>query len=73
VPVAVVVGEKDFARLVGVPLETTAESEESEPSATLARPVTIHFGKTRNAEITMSWSEEEHYAVNLDVGTSTLF
>ena len=72
VPQAVVVGEKDFARLVGVPTETS-ETEETDQAAALARPVTINLGRTRNAEITMSWSEDEHYAVNLDVGSTALF
>lgn len=71
-PKAIVVGEKDFARLVGVPAEpTAAEADEPETQAALARPVTINLGRTRNAEITMSWSEDEHYAVNLDVGNTT--
>lgn len=72
VPHAVVVGERDFARLVGVPPDN-AEGDDAEQGTALVRPVTINLGKTRNAEISMSWSEDEHYAVNLDVGNNTLF
>ncbi len=73
VPQAIVVGEKDFARLVGVPTEPAPDGEDADPAAALARPVTINLGRTRNAEITMNWSEDEHYAVNLDVGNTALF
>src|SRR5690606_27180751 len=62
VPEAVVVSETDFARLVGVPTDSAPETEDLEQGAAVARPVTINLNRTRNAEITMSWSEDEHYA-----------
>ncbi len=75
VPKTVVVGERDFARLVGVAPEGGGESEEPDTVASAGRPVTINLGKTtKNSDINLAWSEEEHYAVHIDVGnTTTLF
>lgn len=70
VPTALTVAESDFGRLIGV--------KKADPEAGSAegidRPVLIALTKQKktDAEILLTWSEDEHYVVQLDFSPAVM-
>ena len=77
-PETLVLSEHDFARLVGIrnaEPDADADTDDTESSTSLDRPVTIQLGKTarKGTDVNMAWSDEEHFAVHIDVGNTSLY
>ncbi len=84
-PPTVVLSEADFARLVGIVPGRRGASDDIDPADApgdsldalkmVGRPITLNLARaTRNGvDVTLAWSEDEHYAVHLDVTGTTLF
>lgn len=85
-PPTVVLSEADFARLVGIVPGRRGANDDIDPADApgdsldalkmVGRPITLNLARsTRNGvDVTLAWSEDEHYAVHLDVtGTAPLF
>lgn len=72
-PSAVIVADTDLARLVGVPVEPLVVDGEELPRP--STPVTLKLVRSPKSgtDVTMAWSDEEHFAVHLDVDNATLF
>jgi hypothetical protein len=77
IPKSVVLAERDFARLVGVRAEAQSEDGEIDPEVAvdLERPITLPLSRAgrASADVSLIWSDDEHYAVHIDVGSSVLF
>lgn len=77
IPKAVVLAERDFARLVGVSAEPKTEDGDVDPEVAvdLERPITLPLSRAGRAstDVSLIWSDDEHYAVHIDVGSSVLF
>jgi hypothetical protein len=77
-PEVVVVAERDFAQLVGIRSEPSADAAaggaESDASGPVT-PISLSLAKPARGgvDVTLNWSDDEHYAVHLDVGVATLF
>jgi hypothetical protein len=77
-PRSVVLAVGDFARLVGV-TSSRPDSVEGEGGgdapATAGRPLTLNLAKSvkGGSDITLAWSEDEHYAIHLDISSVALF
>lgn len=75
-PRIVVLSERDLARLVGIqPATETADDEAETLVEPLGRPVSLTLiASGKNAlDLTLAWNDDEHYAIHLDIGTSTTF
>lgn len=75
-PVEIVLVEPDLARLVGIS-SPGATDDAGDPIAPAgpSTPVTLKLGKPARGgtDVTLAWSDDEHYAVHIDVDNSTLF
>jgi hypothetical protein len=74
-PRALLISEHDFARLVGVgPAGAATDEADDAAPGPVQSPLTIQLGKTAKGgtDINLNWSEEEHYAVHLDIGTTSV-
>jgi hypothetical protein len=71
VTTALTVAESDFGRLIGV----KRADPEAGTADGLDRPVVIQLTKQKrnDSEILLTWSEDEHYAVQLDFSPAVLF
>lgn len=71
VPTVLMVSEEDFGKLLGI---KQAESE-VENQAGIVRPIAIQLSRQKKAdtEILLSWSEEEHFVVQLDFSPVGMF
>ena len=77
-PGTVVLSEADFGRLVGVnPLRHLEgdDADAADPVSAAGRPIMLNLAKpTKNGfDVSLAWTEEEHYAVHLDISASALF
>jgi hypothetical protein len=76
-----VVAEQDFARLVGIRTEPVDDEAEGEGELTgstggfVGTPITLQLAKPvkGGTDFTLSWSEDEHFAVHIDVGATSMF
>jgi hypothetical protein len=77
IPRSVLVSERDFARLVGVQPEGQAEPEDGEPAVAppVGTPISLSLGRASRGgtDVNLNWSEEEHYAVHIEVGANPAF
>lgn len=71
VPRSLVIGESDFARLVGV-IPPEEDNDEPQP---ISRPLTLLLGKTAKSgsDIKLGWRDEEQFAIHIELGTTQLF
>lgn len=76
-PRSIVLAESDFARLVGVIASKPGEidSDVADVPAIASRPLTLNLAKTDRGgtDITLAWSDDEHYAIHLDIASTALF
>jgi hypothetical protein len=74
-PATVVLAETDLARLVGVKQLAEASAEDAEAALGPTRPVRLSLSKQAKGglDVTLSYSDDEHYAIHIDVGTQTVF
>lgn len=77
-PRAIVLAESDFARLVGVIAARPGDADTADAvdaPGIAGRPLTINLAKTGKggSDITLAWSEDEHYAIHLDISSTALF
>lgn len=73
-PQTVVISERDLAKLVGIKASSGADDEPEAPIDPVGRPVTLNLRQTRGGlDVSLAWSEEEHFAVHLDIGGTSVF
>lgn len=77
-PRSVVLSEEDFARLVGVlSVARGPEGDQGEPAEAMpsSRPLTLNLARSAKggADVTLAWSEDEHYAIHLDFANVAIF
>lgn len=75
-PRILIISERDLGRLVGI--KPSQEMQDDDPEATaepVGRPVTVHLLQSNKSglDVSLTGSDEEHFALHLDVGTSTVF
>lgn len=76
VPRSLVISERDLARLVGIKPAQDALEEDMEASVeSIGRPVTLSLVQSGKGgvDVSLAWSEKEHFAVHLDFGNSTAY
>lgn len=71
IPTVLIVSEDDFGKLLGI-RQADAEIEDQ---TGLVRPVSIQLARQKktDTEILLSWSEDEHFVVQLDFSPVGLF
>lgn len=71
VPTSLTVSETDFGRLIGV----RRNDAETATTTGLDRPISIPLTKKKKSEtdILLTWSEDEHYSIQLDFSPAVLF
>jgi hypothetical protein len=74
-PHTLVLSERDLARLVGIKPGADADDEAEAIAEPVGRPVTLilQASAKNGLDVSLAWSEEEHFAVHLDIGSSTVF
>lgn len=72
-PTVIIVADTDVARLVGIPVEPILVDGEELPRP--STPVTLKLVRSAKSgtDVSMAWSDDEHFAVHLDVDNATLF
>lgn len=75
IPTSIVMAESDLARLVGLPQMREASPEDQDGIAASTRPVRLVLNKPAKSgtDITLSLSDDEHFAIHIDIGTQAAF
>lgn len=74
IPQGIVLSERDLAKLVGIKASGDADDQQDLAAEAVGRPVTLLLRQTRGGlDVSLAWSEEEHFAVHLDIGGNSVF
>ena len=74
-PAVVLVSEEDFARLLGIHVAEPFGDDVATSAAAAGSPLALPLSKPPRGgtDVTLAWSEDEHFAVHIDVGGTNLF